>query len=275
MFGYITIYKDELKFKEFDQYRSYYCGLCRSLKKEYGIKGQISLNYDLTFVALVLSSLYESPYENVIEHCPTHIKKQTKRIDPYIDYARDMNLILTYLKCEDDWLDEKKGYAYLYQKALKKNYLKLKEKYPKKIEQIELEMNQLHHLEQQDCSNKDEISGCFGRIFAQILLYQEDEFKEDLYELGFYLGKFIYLLDAYDDVEKDRKKKNYNVFKEEINETFENQAKSILEQTLSRALVAFECLPIIENENLIKNILYIGLMAHYNTRHQKRMEGVE
>lgn len=272
MFGYITIYKDELKFKEFDQYRSYYCGLCRSLKKEYGIKGQISLNYDLTFVALVLSSLYESPYENVIEHCPTHIKKQTKRIDPYIDYARDMNLILTYLKCEDDWLDEKKGYAYLYQKALKKNYLKLKEKYPKKIEQIELEMNQLHLLEQQDCSNKDEISGCFGRIFAQILLYQEDEFKEDLYELGFYLGKFIYLLDAYDDVEKDRQKNNYNVFKEEINETFENQAKSILEQTLSRALIAFECLPIIENENLIKNILYIGLMAHYNTRHQKRME---
>ena len=65
MFGYIVMNKPEIKFKDFDLYRSFYCGLCRELKSKYGISGQISLTYDMTFVVILLSALYESPTQKV------------------------------------------------------------------------------------------------------------------------------------------------------------------------------------------------------------------
>ena len=61
MFGYVTVNKPEIKFKDFDMYRSFYCGLCRELRERYGIPGQVSLTYDMTFVVLLLSGLYEPP----------------------------------------------------------------------------------------------------------------------------------------------------------------------------------------------------------------------
>ena len=59
MFGYIVINQSEMKFKEYDVYRSYYCGLCQSLKERYGVLGQLSLNYDMTFILMLLTGLYE------------------------------------------------------------------------------------------------------------------------------------------------------------------------------------------------------------------------
>ena len=65
MFGYVVLNKPEIKFKDFDMYRSFYCGLCRELRERYGISGQITLSYDMTFVILLLSALYEPPTEKV------------------------------------------------------------------------------------------------------------------------------------------------------------------------------------------------------------------
>ena len=61
MFGYIVVNKPELKFKEFDIYQSYYCGLCQTLRNQYGLKAQVSLNFDMTFLAMLLSLLYDVP----------------------------------------------------------------------------------------------------------------------------------------------------------------------------------------------------------------------
>ena len=72
MFGYVVINKPELKFKEFDIYHSFYCGLCQTLKEKYGYKGQVSLNYDLTFVALLLNGLYEPETKQEMSHCLLH-----------------------------------------------------------------------------------------------------------------------------------------------------------------------------------------------------------
>ncbi len=54
MFGYIVMNKPEIKMKDFDMYRTFYCGLCRELREKYGISGQITLSYDMTFVILLL-----------------------------------------------------------------------------------------------------------------------------------------------------------------------------------------------------------------------------
>ena len=107
MFGYVVINKPELKIKDFDQYQEYYCGLCQSLKKNHGRLSQFTLNYDLNFVGILLSSLYE-PHENhYFIHCPIHpFHKKRVCTNECMDYVSDMTIILTYYKLEDDILDE-------------------------------------------------------------------------------------------------------------------------------------------------------------------------
>ena len=109
MFGYVVMNKPEIKFKDFDMYRSFYCGLCRELKERYGLSGQITLTYDMTFVILLLSGLYEPPTKKGSTRCIVHpVRRQPVRKNAITEYAADMNIFLTYYKCKDDWNDEKK-----------------------------------------------------------------------------------------------------------------------------------------------------------------------
>lgn len=88
MFGYIVMNKPEIKFKDFDLYRSFYCGLCRELKSKYGISGQISLTYDMTFVVILLSALYEPPTQKGSTRCIIHpVCKQPVRRNTVTEYA--------------------------------------------------------------------------------------------------------------------------------------------------------------------------------------------
>ena len=133
MFGYIVMNKPEIKFKDFDLYRSFYCGLCRELKSKYGISGQISLTYDMTFVVILLSALYEPPTQKGSTRCIIHpVCKQPVRRNTVTEYAADMNVLLTYYKCRDDWEDEKKVTALGYSKVLQGKVKKLDQKYPDK-----------------------------------------------------------------------------------------------------------------------------------------------
>ena len=108
MFGYVVMNKPEIKFKDFDMYRSFYCGLCRELKERYGLSGQITLTYDMTFVILLLSGLYEPPTKKGLTRCIVHpVRRQPVRKNAITEYAADMNIFLTYYKCKDDWNDER------------------------------------------------------------------------------------------------------------------------------------------------------------------------
>ena len=104
MFGYIIMNKPEAKIKDFDLYRSFYCGLCRELREHYGISGQISITYDMTFVLLLLSGLYEPSTRKGTTRCAVHpVHPQPVRKNEITRYAADMNILLTYYKCMDDW----------------------------------------------------------------------------------------------------------------------------------------------------------------------------
>ena len=116
MFGYIVMNKPEIKMKDFDMYRSFYCGLCRELREKYGISGQITLSYDMTFVIMLLSGLYEPKTYKGTTRCILHpVRKQPVRKNVMTEYCADMNILLTYYKCLDDWNDDRKyvklGYA--------------------------------------------------------------------------------------------------------------------------------------------------------------------
>ena len=274
MFGYVVINKQELKFKEFDVYQSYYCGLCQTLKEKYGWKGQISLNFDMTFLALLLSGVYEPKTDMVESRCAIHpLRKRMKATNECIDYAAMMTIVLSYYKCEDDWKDEKKIIQRSYRQMLKKSFLKIKKKYPDKLAIIEKELQNIHTYEENHHENIDEVASCFGRALAEIWTYQKDIFYDDLYQMGFYLGKFIYLMDAYDDIEKDIKKNSYNPFINQfLKSDFDDISYHMLEMMISQAALAFENLPIIENVEIMRNILYSGVWTKYEIRKKKRQE---
>ena len=197
MFGYIVVNKPEMKFREFDMYQSYYCGLCKSLKDRYGKRGQMTLSYDMTFLALLLSSLYEPETISGHRRCVAHpVQKHFYRQNQFTDYAADMNILLSYEKCMDDWKDEHKTRKRLMAALLKSKNQKVYERYPEKIEKIIVLMDQIHKYEEKQSTNIDEISGVFGEIMAEIFAYRQDEWEETLRRMGFFFGKFIYLMDA-------------------------------------------------------------------------------
>ena len=130
MFGYIAINKAEMKFKDYDVYQAYYCGLCRRLKECYGKCGQLTLSYDMTFLIVLLTGLYEPKTIAGETRCIAHpLEKHPTKINKYTDYAASMNLILSYYKCKDDWTDERKKKGYIAAKALEP-------KIKKKVRQI-------------------------------------------------------------------------------------------------------------------------------------------
>ena len=273
MFGYVVINKDELKFKEYDIYHAYYCGLCHSLKQRHGYKGQISLNNDLTFVAILLSSLYEADVKKHESRCIIHpMKKHQYFSHELIDYAADMTIALTYYKCEDDWIDNHNQMKYIYKSSLQSSFDQVYKLYPKKLDLMKMCLDEIHELEKQNCLNIDLVAGLFGKIMGEICVYKDDEWKDELYELGFYLGKFIYIMDAYDDLEKDIKKHNYNPLIQYMDrDDYHDYCFNLLEMMISRSSLSFECLPIIDNEELLRNIIYSGVWSKYVLK-KKEME---
>ena len=275
MFGYIIVNKQEMKFREFDLYKSYYCGFCQELKKRYGRSGQLTLSYDLTFLIMLLTSLYEPETAEERCRCIAHpFEKHLTRNNEFSGYAADMNLLLSYYKCEDDWLDERKVTRKAFSDVLRRKVKRICGKYPKKAELIRDRLNQIHECEKRDSANMDEAAGFFGEIMAEIFAVRPDEWENELRRMGFYMGKFIYLLDAYEDVEKDKKDGNYNPFGRLFEtEGFEETCEKILTMMMAECSKAFEKLPLIEYTEILRNILYSGVWCRYEmVRGQRKKE---
>lgn len=274
MFGYIIVNKQELKFREFDLYRSYYCGLCQVLKEKYGKTGQLTLTYDLTFLVLLLTDLYQEEPASGLCRCVAHpFEKHPTRISSFTGYAADMNLLMSYYQCLDDWKDEKKITKKAGSLMLRKNFNRISQTYPDKAAVFEKWMIQLHTYEENQAGNIDEAAGCFGQIMAEIFAYRHDEWEQELRQMGFYLGKFIYLMDAYEDLEEDQKSGNYNPllpFYQE--ENFEEQCSQILTMMLAEACKSFERLPLDEHVSILRNILYSGVWCRYELTNRKRKD---
>ncbi len=272
MFGYIIVNKPEMKFKEFDIYHGYYCGLCRKLKEHYGKAGQMTLSYDMTFVVMMLSSLYEPDTKDGETKCAAHpLQKHAAKINEITDYAAHMNVLFTYYKCKDDWKDERKYKKMFFGKVLSRKCAFSKSFYREKWRNVEQLLNELSIEEEKGTMDIDRMSGLFGKVMAEIMLYRKDEWEELLSRFGFYLGKFVYLMDAYEDIEEDLKNDNYNPFKELYQrEDFEQICNDILTMMMAECSRAFEQLPLIENVEILRNILYSGVWYRYEQVRAKR-----
>ena len=122
----------------------------------------------------------------------------------------------------------------------------------------------LREYENADEHNIDYVAGTFGNVLGEIYAFRKDEWEKDLRKMGFYLGKFIYIMDAYEDIEDDIKKNNYNPLKNIFNEEdFENTCYNMLTMMMTECTKAFERLPIVDNVQILRNILYSGVWTKY------------
>lgn len=275
MFGYIAINKAEMKFKDYDMYHSYYCGLCQRLKDCYGKRGQMTLSYDMTFLIVLLTGLYEPDTSMDVTTCITHpLEKHPSRTNQFTDYAAAMNLLLSYYKCEDDWNDERKKKGLIGAGVLKSRAIRIREQYPKKATLIDAKLSELSRYEKENETDIDKMAGLFGDIMAEIFAFQPDIWELSLRKIGFFLGKFIYLMDAYEDVEKDIKSGSYNPLKREFveNEDFAENCKSLLTLMMAECSREFETLPILLHADILRNILYSGVWCRYTMITSKRQE---
>ncbi len=311
MFGYVLVNKPELKIKEFDLYKSYYCGLCHTLKDRYGQLGRMTLNYDMTFLVMLLCDLYDEKDSQGCSRCVVHpVQKHCSRTNAATEYCADMCMLLTYYKCLDDWNDDRKISKGILSKILALKCKKVWKDYPKKAEFVKAQLAELSAIERSvhreqnvekagckvetaekstggkaqtvdeasghNAQNIDEAARTFGKLMAEIFVYKDDYWKEDLYKVGFYLGKFIYLLDAYEDIEKDIKSGSYNPFKEMYQEQdFDQKVLDLLMLMIGECTDAFERLPLVENIEILRNILYSGVWVRFAKKQKDKEEVID
>ena len=266
MYGYVRINKMDLTFREFDTYKGYYCGLCKYLKENHGEISRLSLNYDITFLILLLTSVYRPKSTLTKEVCIANpIKKKNRIVNEVTEYAASMNVLLTYYKLEDNLHDDKGVkdiIAYnLYKGKLKKAY----EKYPKKADYIKSQLEELQKLESENSTNIDKVSNTFGNLMGEIFTYKEDDFEGKLRSIGFNIGKYIYILDAYEDLDKDIKKGRYNPFIEYIDKKEEliKKVDKLISISLGYLSQSIDELHIKTNVGIIDNIIYSGVYLRY------------
>lgn len=272
MFGYVMANKPELKIREFARYKGYYCGLCRTLHKRHGRRGQMTLTYDMTFLVILLSSLYEPATTEEKRRCVIHpAKKQYMLYNKIQEYAADMNVLLTYDHLKDNWEDERRISGFLGMKAFAGKKKRIEKQYPRQAERIEKSLQALAKLEKQNCQDLDAVARPFGELMSELFVWQEDAFQTILRSFGFYLGKFIYIMDAWMDLLEDQKKGCYNPFlgkKEE--EDLDERVHEILDGTLRMAIAEFEKLPCEQDLSILRNILYEGVWSARERKQEKR-----
>jgi len=295
LFGYVTPLKAELKVKDFAKFRSYYCGLCLHLKSGAGNIPRMVLNYDMTFLAVLLDSLSIKEPNFELKRCIVHPKEKKPVImnNDALQYAAAMNLTLYYHKIKDDIEDDND----IKSKVLEKILCPYQKKINKSIDAInntiKSNLKDLRNFENnKNFSSIDEICHPFSDIVGNILknypkelINDGDKLRDNLYSLGYTLGKWIYLIDAFDDLKNDMKDNKFNP----INYLFNSENKSydellpLIKDRLEFTILncSYNCkeilekLPLKRNEDILKNVLELGMMDKYlgilnNTREDKR-----
>lgn len=264
MFGYVKVNKDELKVREYNIYKSYYCGLCKTLKNEYGYFSRFCLNYDSVFLALLLSSVTQDDYDCKNQVCIAHPTKKTPiaKTNNSLHFSATVMIILTLLKLSDDIRDEKSIKAMLVYILLLGARSKIKKHHKELYDRCKAQINKLSTLEKNKCSDLDKLSDVFAKLLGTLFVpdfIDDENTKRILSHIGYMLGRFIYIIDAYEDIEKDKKKKTFNPFVLSEEKIDKNQIADLLTFNLSSMANSYELLDLKINKPILDNIIYLGL----------------
>jgi hypothetical protein len=276
MFGYIVPEKPEMKIKEYELFRAYYCGVCKSIAKRHGQVERFLLNYDSAFLAVLLSASAGEIVKVQRMRCIAHPveKRHIVRDSGIVDYASDFNVLLAYYNLEDKRRDDGGFVPISAMLVLRKAFRKLRRKYADKCDIIETRLDELVRLEEANCASMDMAAEPFAKLMEEVTAYEplctNEKVDKALRWIGYNLGKWIYILDAFDDLEKDIKDKNYNplIYQYKYNNRdiieFKNEIRDKVEFNLTYSLNeisrAFELLDVKANKEILGNIIYMGML---------------
>lgn len=263
MFGFVSANLKELTEAQRKRYNSVYCGLCRNIRNRAGQLARMVLSYDMTFLALLLMSLYEPEETTDPNACMLHpIAKRPWVDSEVIRYCADMNVALAYYNCQDDWADDRRLPARMMAQHLHPQLDTIAFLWPRQCDAMQRCITHLSRLEKENCSNPDEPANCFGGLMAELLVYKEDLWAPALREMGMALGRFIYLADATLDYKKDRRKGKYNPYLAAgMNDTTQFEHHLVL--AMGRCTAYFEALPLVQDKPILDNILYSGIWIKF------------
>ena len=273
MFGFVTASVKELDQAQQDRYGGVYCGICRQIKLRANQSARLGLSYDMVFLALLLMSLYEPEEAHGPLRCAAHPLRRRDWIDnEYVRYAADLNVALAYHNLMDDWRDDGKTSARLLAGTFARTLPDIESRCGRQCRAIADCMEQLGALEKANCPNPDEPAACFGNLMAELLVYREDFWTPTLRQMGFHLGRFIYLADAAVDYRRDQRKHKYNPFL--AMGTGEDWARweEYLVLAMGRCTAQYEKLPLLQDKALLDNILYSGVWVNFRGKGAKARE---
>lgn len=276
MFGYVVANAAQFTQEQRERYRAVYCGLCRAIGARSGQLARLSLTYDLSFLVLLLDSLEEPEQRSGANRCPTHpIKPQSWRSSRWTDFAADMNVALAYYKCLDDWQDDKNLTRLAFAKALKTAYNQIQTRWPEQCALIECVLSELSALEKADSADLDAASAAFGRLMAGLFAAPGGFFVPQLQSMGDALGRFIYVMDAVLDEEADRKRGRWNPAARFRAEQGGFEELPTLELLMGNCTMAFEQLPLEQDLDLLRNVLYSGVWSQWVKKNRKNVDRQE
>lgn len=275
MFGYVNPDKPELRIREFELYRGVYCAVCKGIGRQVGQPARLTLTYDLAFLALLLDSLEDGRTEGRLERCIAHpvrkhfIAKET----PAVRYASDMNVLLAYHSLMDKWHDDRNAGAAAAAIALKGGVRRVSGRWPEQDRVIRERLAELTKKEKSGCASAEEMADEFGELMRSIFespTVQDSAARKTLGWLGCLIGRWIYLIDAVDDLEKDAKRGSANPllrqFEWKPGESIADfrgrigdRLDFMLFMTLSEMEKTYELLDVRRNGAILENILLLGL----------------
>lgn len=273
MFGYIVTNPASLPKDRQARLRCIYCGLCRTLRQRHGLTGSATLSYDLTFLSLLLNALYEPGEQAGSERCPAHpVKRHEYVVSPVMDYVADMNVALAYHKCRDNWIDDKSVASAVEAAVLKRAYEAVKAAWPKRCEAIEAWLDEIREIEARKRPEIDLPVNSTGRMLGELFVWPaQEEWNAELTQIGDGLGRFIYFMDAYDDLPADLRRNRYNPLRSlRDGANYEPFCKDAMTMMIADATEAFERLPVLLDADIIRNVLYSGIWSRYMYLQGKR-----
>lgn len=281
MIGYIKAFKPEMTFREFETYKAVYCSLCKTLGRKYGVLSRLMLSYDFTFLSIIYMSLSgeRAEYEtrkcvcNPLKKCSFCVSGETER-----DFAAAVTVMLCEYKIRDNIEDE--GFfkalpfrvIYPYFKKRRKKAAALYPTLAGAVDEYKLSQREVQeHFSGSVDAAAEPSAVAIGKIFE--MCSAEPSLKRVLYRFGYCLGKWIYLLDAGEDLKEDIEKRRFNPL---ISKFAEAESRGKSEKEFAAEYItpnlkicevecqkAFELLGTEKYRTIIQNILYLGLA---NTR---------
>lgn len=300
MFGYVTVDKAELKMKDWERYNAYYCGVCKSIGARYGQIPRMILSFDAAFIAVLLAGLTDErpgedgaagDYSLSKERCIAHpVKEKLIVREAAVDYAADVMLLLAYYKMEDDRQDEHTVKAAAAASYLRGAKARIEKVHPGLGEVLAAQLGRQSELESQCCSSVDQAADPTGCIMEAVFIEGQRVVFGDagdaaeqavqqrvLAQLGYQLGRWIYLIDAADDLKDDIASGGYNPLKErflydpagETKEDFSKRVHDDVERILLSCLAdmagSLDLLEIRRNQDIIRNVVQFGLLRQTDT----------